>query len=464
MPQRWSSFQSKSSLVDHGPASLRSNAVEILEHYIRAADPYPRTLDIIKIDGNELFIGDIRFHLNEISHIYVVGAGKATQSVALAVEEILKDRISDGLVILKRGESHYLDHIRIKAASHPIPDQASWDGAREIVRLSELAIQGDLVIATFTGGSSALMVWPAPGISLQDKQLLNKLLLECGASIQEINAVRKHVSLVKGGRLGLKIFPAELVNLTVSDVIGDPLDCITDLTVPDTSTYQDAWATMDKYSLWDKIPRNICEHLKQGTDIETPKVYTNSYHSFITVTSREVCLSTADKCREMGFETHILTNSMDGESRLAAKDFINTAYQIARKSDPLKRLAFLSSGETTVTLDGSTGEGGRNQEFSLSAAHMIADQKGVVVACLATDGTDGPTDACGGLVDSETVHRARNAGIDPEDALSFHVSMKALQATGDLMISGPTGTNVNDVALLLIDKGDNNLANGIGIR
>jgi glycerate 2-kinase len=452
MAIRWSTFHHRSSLTDHGPTSLREAAVEILEHFIQAADPYPRTLNLIKRMGNRLHINHLVYNLDDWKHIYIVGAGKATQSVALGLEDVLGDRINDGVVILKRGESHYLRHIRTLEAAHPVPDQASWDGAREVVRIAELATQDDLVISAFTGGSSSLMIWPWEGISLEDKQHLNTLLLGCGASIQEVNAVRKHVSRVKGGRLGLKIFPAEMINLTVSDVIGDTLDCITDLTVPDTSTYKNAWATLDKYSLWNEIPASIRDHLKRGPEIETPKEYSGRYHSFISVTSKDACIATAAKCRELGFETHILTNSMEGESHLAAVDFINSAQNILKGVPSGMRYAFLASGETTVTLNGVNGEGGRNQEFSLSAARHIAGKNGMVVASLATDGTDGPTDACGGLVDSETILRAKNAGMDLNEALSHHATKKVLSATGDLLVSGPTGTNVNDVALLLIEK------------
>ncbi len=451
MATRWSKFQGRLSLFDHGPGALREAAVEILEHCIRAADPYPSTLDLVRRTGNNLYVSDLKYNLDQWNHIFVVGAGKATQSVALALEEVLGECITDGVVILKRGEDHSLERIRIIEAAHPVPDQASWDGAKQVVRISEQAAQGDIVIAAFTGGSSALMVWPADEISLADKQALNKILLECGASIQEINAVRKHVSCVKGGRLGLQIFPAELINLTVSDVIGDPLDCITDLTVPDTSTYLDARATLDKYHLWGNVPSSIKEYLKRGVKIETPKVYSHRYHSFITVASDVACSKAADKCRELGFETNILTNSMEGESRVAAISFIKSACEIAKASRPGDRYAFLSSGETTVTLDDVHGEGGRNQEFTLSAALQIMGLKNVVVASLATDGTDGPTDACGGIVDCETIVRARSAGLDPEEALTLHMSKKVLAASGDLLISGPTGTNVNDVALVLIE-------------
>lgn len=452
MSLRWSGFQRKSSLTDHGPVALRQAALDILEHGIRAADPYPRILSLVARDGRWLQVGKLLYDLSEWNRIFVVGAGKATQAVAGALEEVLTEHLTSGIVTLKRGESHHLERIRIIEASHPVPDQDSLEGAKEIARVVQQAGRRDLVFVAITGGSSALISWPIGDITLKDKQAITLLLLGCGASIREINDIRKHISRIKGGRLGQMIFPAELINLTVSDVIGDPLDYITDPTVPDTSTYEDAWRTMDKFGLWEKAPASIRCYLQRGAEIETPKTYNQRYHSFIAVESDAACQGSAQRCRELGFETRILTTSMEGESCKAAAAFVREAIAIARSSPTGKRYAFLASGETTVTLGEVFGEGGRNQEFALSAAFQIAGSQDVVVASLATDGTDGPTDCCGGLIDGETIERARaRRGIDPAEGLCLHSAKPVLAAAGDLLISGPTGTNVNDVALLLIE-------------
>jgi glycerate-2-kinase len=437
-------------LIHHGPVALREAAVDAIEHGIRAADPYAATMKLVSLDGHCLHVGELEYNLEEWDRIFVVGAGKATQPIAQALEEVLRERISDGLVVLKRGEDHHLRRVRIIDAAHPVPDEASLAGAQEIVRIARQAGSRDIVFAAITGGSSALLTWPANGITLADKQTLNRVLLECGASIREINAVRKHASRVKGGRLGEQIFPAELINLTVSDVVGDPLDYIIGPTVPDTATYQDAWHTMDKYDLWDRVPASVRQHLRRGAEIETPKVYTNRYHSFIVVACDAACQGAAERCEELGFRTRVLTTAMEGESREAAAAFVAAATNIASQAAAGVSCACLVSGETTVTLDDHYGEGGPNQEFALSAAFEIAGRENVVVASVGTDGTDGPGRACGGLVDGETISRARTAGLDPEGHLRSHSSRALLEAAGDLVLSGPTGTNVNDVALTLV--------------
>jgi glycerate 2-kinase len=452
MVPRWSHLQQRQHLIEHGPVALREAAVDIIEHGIRAADPYAATVRLVSLDGDFLHVGELEYNLKEWDRIFVIGAGKATQPIALALEEVLGERISDGLVVLKRGEDHRLRRIRIMDAAHPVPDEASFAGAREIVKIAQQARSRDIVFAAITGGSSALLTWPANGITLADKQTLNTVLLECGASIREINAVRKHVSRVKGGLLGQQVFPAELISLTVSDVVGDPVDYITGPTVPDTSTFQDAWRTLDKYGLWDRVPAPVRRHLKRGVEIETPKVYTNRYHTFIVVASDAACRGAAGRCEELGFRTHILTTAMEGESREAAASFVAAATEMAGQAPAGVSCACLASGETTVTLDDHYGEGGPNQEFALSAAFEIAGRENVVVASVGTDGTDGPGAACGGLVDGETISRARTAGLDPEEHLQSHSSRALLEVTGDLVRSGPTGTNVNDVALSLVGR------------
>jgi hydroxypyruvate reductase/glycerate 2-kinase len=421
--------------------------VDIIEHGIRAADPYAATMEVLDLSLDRLHVGRLEYDLRQWNHIYVIGAGKATHGIALALEEVLGDRITDGLVVLKRGEEHVLRRVRIVEADHPVPDEQSYRGAQEVVKIARRAESGDLVFAAITGGSSALLVWPASDITLADKQVLNRLLLMCGASIREINAVRKHVSRVKGGRLAEEVFPAELINLTVSDVTGDPLDYITGPTVPDSSTYVDAWRTLDKYGLWDKIPVSVREHLRRGPEIESPKAFSHSYHTLVVVPGDAACWGAADHSGQLGFAPHVISTEMEGESRDEARAFVDAA----RDFEP--PCALIAGGETTVTIQGECGEGGSNQEFALSAALAIAGRPDVVVASVDTDGTDGPTTACGGLVDGGTVMRAKAAGLDARECLRTHSALKALQSSGDLVITGHTGTNVNDLKLLLLGLG-----------
>ncbi|MGD8966461.1 MAG: DUF4147 domain-containing protein [Anaerolineae bacterium] len=423
---------------------MRAHAVDIIEHAIRAADPYTATMELLDLGHNRLYVGGLEYDLRQWNHIYVVGAGKATQGIALALEEVLGDRITDGLVVLKRGEARKLHRIRTIEADHPVPSDQSYRGAQEVVEIARRAGSGDLVFAAITGGSSALLAWPANGITLADKQALNRLLLMCGASIREINAVRKHASLVKGGRLAEEVFPAELVNLTVSDVTGDPLDYITGPTVPDSSTYEDAWRTMDKYDLWEQIPLSVREHLRRGPEIESPKAFSHPYHTLVVVPGDAACRGAAERSKQLQYAPHVLTTEMEGESRDEAVTFVDAATALEPPS------ALIAGGETTVTIRGEPGTGGSNQEFALSAALAIAGRGEMVIASVDTDGTDGPTEAAGGLVDAETVVRGRAAGLEAMECLRTHSALKLLESTGDLIITGHTGTNVNDLKLVLV--------------
>jgi hydroxypyruvate reductase/glycerate 2-kinase len=443
--QNWAAIENRAELVDHGPDHLRAAAVDIIEHGIRAADPYAAVMNLLRLEGSRLSVGNLVYDLEAWANIYVLGAGKATQPIALALEEILGPRLTAGLVILKRGEPRRLERIRIAEAAHPVPDEESYRGARQVVDLAQRAGQGDLVFAAITGGSSALLVWPANGISLADKQALNRILLTCGASIREINAVRKHASQVKGGRLAQAIFPAEMINLTVSDVTGDPLDYITGPTVPDTSTYQDAWHVLDKYDLWARVPTSIVQHLRRGLEIESPKSFSHCYHTFLAVPGDAACLGAARRAGELGYIPHILTTEMEGESYDQALAFVGAADRL------VPPYALIAGGETVVTLHGDSGKGGSNQEFALSAALAIDGRRSIVAASVDTDGTDGPTTAAGGLVDGATIARARSAGLDADEFRQRHDALRLLETTGDLVMTGPTGTNVNDLKLLLRD-------------
>ena len=446
----WRQVQNRDHILGHGPSRLRADAVDIIEHGIRAADPYRATLSLLKLDGDLLRVGSLEYDLRDRENIYVVGAGKATQAIAMALEAILADRITDGVVILKRGETHRLQKIRIMEAGHPVPDEDSYRGAQQIVRLARGAGPRDLVFSAITGGSSALMIWPAEGISVNDKRLLHEILLWSGASIREINAVRKHTSRIKGGLLGLEVLPAELINLTVSDVVGDPLDYITGPTVPDTSTYADAWRTVDKYSLWDRVPESVRDYLKRGPEIETPKNYPRDHSTYIVVPGDTACLGAVDRCRQLGYETRLLTTEIEGESHEQGALFVSRAFSLVQDT---KAIAVVAGGETTVAIDGEHGQGGPNQEFALSAALAIAGHESTVVVSVDTDGTDGPTDASGGIVDEASLERAKQAGLDPETLLRQHATRALLEITGDLIITGPTGTNVNNLMVLLVEPG-----------
>ncbi len=450
MAWEWSGITNKEQLLNVGTKRLRSDALEIIEHAIKSSNPYTAVKNLLCFEVGSLRIGKKEYNLEKLENIYVVGAGKATFPIALALEEVLEEKLSDGLVILKRGGHQDLNKIKTIAAAHPVPDEHSLKGALGLMDIARRAGENDLVIAAITGGSSSLAVIPAGEITLHDKVKVNEILLESGASIREINAVRKHISGIKGGRLGVEIFPAEIVNITVSDVINDPVDYITGPTVPDTSTYRDAWDTMDKFRLWDVMPKRVCDHLLKGEEIETPKKYDGIFSTHICVKSSNAAEAAIQKCQELGFQAHLFTTCLEGESQAQAEYFVAAAQDWIKQQGDNVPYAVIASGETAVSMSSVTGTGGPNQEFSVAAAKAVSGVKNVVVASVGTDGTDGPTNAAGGLVDGLTVQRARTAHINPDVYLENHNSFEFLDKTGDLLVTGPTETNINDLIILLM--------------
>ena len=294
--------QNRDQLCSRGDKRLREIVIQIINAALEASNPYEATRDLVRLTGETLHVGPHTYHLRKRGRIYVLGTGKATFPIAKALEEILGDRITQGLVVLKRGHTGRLGRIKTIEASHPIPDQNGFRGAKEMLNLAENAQEGDIVFACITGGSSALLPMPVDSVTLTEKKKVTKLLLSSGASIFEINAVRKHLSKIKGGRLAQAVFPAKLINLTVSDVIGDPLDYITDPTVPDTSTFADALRTLGRYRLLSKVPSSVRTHI-ESADLrhETPKDFgPMSYHSFILANNDSACKAAAHMASSSG--------------------------------------------------------------------------------------------------------------------------------------------------------------------
>ncbi|HWR69357.1 MAG TPA: DUF4147 domain-containing protein, partial [Desulfomonilia bacterium] len=392
--------------------------------------------------------------LKKQGRIFLLGTGKATYPIARALEEILGDRIADGVIICKYGQEGNLSRSRLFFSSHPIPDEAGFQAAGEALALARNTQPGDIVFAGITGGSSALMPYPVEGVTLEEKKLVNRLLLTCSANIIEINAVRKHLSRIKGGWLAKAIHPrAHLINLTVSDVIGDPLDYITCPTVPDTSSFDDARRTLTKYELWEKVPASVSRYLKAGNEaLETPKDLSDHLiDNFIIVAGTAACEGAAARARELDFETMILSTMLEGESRELGGTFAAVAKEILMNRRPLKPpCVIIGGGETTVKITGDAGQGGPNQEFSLGAALWIDGIGDVVIIGQDSDGTDGPTDFAGGIVDNFTAERARKLGIDIYAALNRHDVTPVLLQLEDAILTGATGTNVNDLKLMLV--------------
>ncbi len=450
-------FINHEDLLRCGNRELREKALHILNAGISRADPGRVTRELVRVDNDRLFIADSSYSLKDFDRIYVFGAGKATFPIAKALDDILGERISEGIVICKEGQEGTLHAIQLRLASHPIPNENGMSAAQDILDLAGRTGPRDLVFSCITGGSSALMPLPVPEISLEEKKVANKLLLTCGANIIEINAVRKHLSLIKGGRLAQAVHPkALLVNITVSDVIGDPLDYITDPTVPDTSSFQDARNTLDKYDLWQKMPASISSYLQSPPyERETPKnLDTHRIKNFIAVEGDAACKGAEQRARELGYNTMILSTMFEGESRELGRNFASIAKEVLLNGRPVPApCAFIGGGETIVTIreGDNQGLGGPNQEFALGAALEIEGLHRVLVAGLDTDGTDGPTNFAGGMVDGDSAARARAAGVNPFSFVRNHDASRILQATGDILITGNTGTNVNDLKVLLIE-------------
>lgn len=446
--------QNAAALTAHGDVQLRRIALGIIEYALAATDSYPLAKKLLEFDGRVLHIGGEQFEINGAARVHFLGAGKASFGIARAVEEALGDALSSGLVICKHGQRGTLKRIKIRLASHPLPDEAGMRAADEALSLARAVRPGDVLICGFTGGSSSLMPLPVAGLTLEDKQKMTRLLLSCGANIVEINAVRKHLSRIKGGHLAAAT-PADvtLINLTVSDVIGNALDYITDPSVADSSTLADARATLDKYGLWDKAPPAVVGYLKEGgRAFETPKdLAPRRVRNIVLTDGMCLCAAAAEKARSYGFQPLILSTALQGESREIGGVFAAVAREVIASGHPLKPpCAIIGGGETVVNLDSWRTEGGPNQEFALGAALLLNGAARTVVVGLDSDGTDGPTDYAGGMVDHTSVARARGLDLDLFDCLQRHDSSRALRSLGDAIVTGATGTNVNDLKLMLI--------------
>ena len=414
-----------------------------------------------------LAAGDVRplvlralagIELPERGRLIVVGAGKASGAMAAAVEEALDDRVSDGVVAVKDGHLAATRRVRLREAGHPVPDERGAAAAREILELARSAGGDDLVLTLISGGGSALTPAPAPPVTLGDKQAVTRLLLAAGATINQLNAVRKHLSLLKGGQLARAATPARVHALLLSDVIGDPIDVIgSGPTAPDASTFGEALAILESFQIRDRAPTSVVRRLEQGRrgEIpETPKADDPLFRHVSNVVIGNNALvieAAAARAGELGFAPHVLTRSLEGEARQVAREFIEMARRIRSGRGPVAAPAcVLASGETTVTVRGG-GKGGRCQEFALAAALEMEGLDGVVVLAAGTDGTDGPTEAAGAVADGLTAGRAREQGRDPRAHLETNDSHAVFACLGDLVVTGPTNTNLLDLYLLVVD-------------
>ncbi|MGD6852642.1 MAG: glycerate kinase type-2 family protein [Candidatus Bathyarchaeia archaeon] len=455
--------KNKDCLVENSKGALtrkaRKLALDSLEYAIKVVDPKKIVENKVSLKDCVLGVGGYTFDLTRYRHIYVVGGGKAAGAMVEAMEEVLGDRISAGTVNVPYGCNNKTNTIKLHEASHPLPDQSGVDGVREMLATAENAGADDLMICLVSGGGSSLMTYPREDISLADKRELTIALLKSGATINEVNTVRKHLSGFKGGWLAKKAYPATVLNLILSDVVGDRLEVIASgPTVADPTTFADACGVLKKYGLWEAAPSSVRKLLVDGTEglvEETPKPtdkFFEKVYNVVVGNNRTASQAACQYLKNQGLNTLLLTATLEGEAKYAGALLASIANEILTSNNPLAPpAAIVVGGETTVKVAGN-GLGGRNQELILSAAINLKNtaERAVVVASVGTDGVDGPTDAAGAIADAATAQKAAEAGLDPQRYLADNDSYHFFEKLKDLIFTGQTGTNVNDISLIIV--------------
>ncbi|NJE07711.1 glycerate kinase [Thermococcus sp. M39] len=442
----------KDELLSYGDVTAREIALTLMEEAIKSSDPYEAVKRALKTEDEKIIVNGKEFPIK--GKIYVLAFGKAACSMAKAVEEILRDKLEEGVAVTKYSYALPLKKIKVIEAGHPIPDENSMKGALAGVELVKKVGKDDILLVLISGGGSALFCLPEDGIRLEDKIKTNELLLRSGAKIYEINTVRKHISKVKGGKLA-KLVKGTLISLILSDVVGDPLEAIASgPTVKDPTTFEDAYRILKVYGIWDKVPESVKRHIEKGLKgevEETLKEDLPNVYNFILGSVSIACESAKRKAEKLGLKVYILTTTLEGEAKDVALALGSIIEEVYNRNRPFEKpVVLIAGGETTVTILGKAGLGGPNQEIALSITRKISGLRGTAVLAMDTDGTDGPTDAAGGLVDSYTLDVLKKEGIDVEEYLSLHNAYDALKKAKALLITGPTRTNVNSIFIAVI--------------
>jgi glycerate-2-kinase len=448
--------ENRARLVDHGERELRATALDLAEVALAALSPAAGLRRCVAFDGEHLMAGGRSYDLSAADRLVVLGAGKASAEAALALEQLLGPRLAGGVVVVPRSAGVMTQRVTLLAADHPIPGRASIAGARALLRQARELGERDLAVCVFTGGSSALASLPAAGIPAADKIRLHQLLLASGMSVVEINTVRKHVSMIKGGRLARAIAPAPILNLTVSDVVGDPLDCITDPTVQDTSTVADALSALGQWELLDRIPGPVRDYLVNGADAESPDLGDADIATVLVVRGEDGSQAVVQAAASRGLSGLPLGGSLEGEAATVGRVLATLARE-ARARGPASApgtVMVACGGESTVSLGSGAGQlfgkGGPSQEAAIGAAMALDGVPGIVAMFADTDGSDGGTPVAGGLVDWSTSERARQRGMSLRKALVTHEATAILQACEDAIVTGMTRTNANDLVLIVV--------------
>ena len=441
----------------------RALLLDIFNAALDAADPYRAVTKALRLTDNALHAGGGVYSLDAFRRVILVGAGKAAASMARGAEEVLGDALEQGIVIVKYGHAGKLRIVEQIEAAHPVPDEAGVRGTERILELARLADEKTLVICLLSGGGSALLVAPVNGITLEDKQVTTDLLLKAGANIHELNTVRKHLSAIKGGRLARTAHPASIITLILSDVIGDRLDVIASgPTAPDNSTFSDAAMVIEKYGLKAALPPRVASFIERGTAGQEAETAKSGEACFLKTGNvivggiAQALAAAREKAKSLDCAAEVVSADIQGEARDAARTLSQAAFRARDSLRSGERRCLLFGGETTVTVRGR-GKGGRNQELALAFAREISGMKGITLLSAGTDGTDGPTDAAGAVVDGDTAIKARDVGVHPEaylgdnDSYNFFSKIDSLTNEAHHLVTGPTGTNVMDVQVILVE-------------
>lgn len=438
---------------------MRDIALQLIHAALEAVNPFTAVQEYLKRDGNTLICGYQTYDLSHYQRVRVIGFGKGSAPMARAIHTLLSDKLTAGLIIVKYkhtlSPNINIDPLKIVEAGHPLPDENSVCYTAALCAFLEDSSPRDLVICLISGGGSALLTKPAAGLSLVDLQALTEQLLAVGATIQEMNTIRKHTSAVKGGQLARLIHPATLLNLIISDVAGDdPTVIASGPTTPDSSTFAQAIAILKKYKLTASLPQVIVNYLQAGLAgdyPETPKPNSPVFkrvQNVIIANNHQALTATIQRGHNLGVTMFWWPQFIEGEAREVAQTIASIATRLTQTTIFSKPVGFVVGGETTVTLHGK-GRGGRNQELALAIAGYIRQQPNLLVTCFATDGNDGPTPAAGAFVDGQTIIKSQGLGLDLLQYLRDNNSYNFFQSLGDLVITGPTNTNVNDLVIII---------------
>ena len=448
-------------LIDNGQTKAervaRKSSLDAIEAALVSVEPGRLMRSKLRVRDGHLIVEDRKIDLSRFRRILVIGGGKAAAPMAQALESLFGGRTTAGIVNVPSsqlsGREGKVGAIELHSATHPLPSRDGQEGVRKMLDLVGTPTRDDLVICLISGGGSALMPMPREGITLEDKMEVTRSLLRAGATIQELNVVRKHLSSLKGGWLAERLYPAVVLSLVISDVVGNRLDSIASGPLyPDSSTFSDAVRVLRRYNLWESIPSGVAAVIRKGAEgkiPETPKPGSKFFENVSNViigSNEDACNAAVRHLRSAGRKPVLLTTSCEGEARFAGM-FLGSILEYAgTKTRPTGRVL---GGETTVTVRGD-GRGGRNQEFVLGTAIKIDRDQGVAAVCIGTDGLDGSAEAAGAIVDGSTIRRAAALGLSPEEILAHNDTSRFFEKLGDLVMTGPTGTNVNDISVSVI--------------